>query len=242
MSIGEGMGKTLGIGVLIAGAIGALWLFKDQMAGWFGSAIAAPISGAVGGVVSAAQEATRPVYEDVNAPLLPQTAPDAPNISFHDVVGMSVPGFGIVNVVGKLKEVYDYLLTGPAPEPPAPPADTFVSAPQPIPTEADILWQAAVAEVSPPSTSPPPGAWEQRGTSLLGAPLYRPAFGKVGELHYTKDGEFYSGDIWIAGGTNPEYYIVPTGHSLSSGGFKLGTFEAMADRYYGISDYDIVWM
>lgn len=196
MSMGEGMGKTLGIGVLIAGAIGALWLFKDQIAGWFGSAIAAPISGAVGGVVSAAQEATRPVYEDVNAPLLPQTAPDAPNISFHDVVGMSVPGFGIVNVVGKLKEVYDYLLTGPAPEPPAPPADTFVSAPQPIPTEADILWQAKLAEVGPVPSGPAPSGYQVRGTSLLGATLYKPVNQMIGTIDLP-DG--VTGEVWQLG-------------------------------------------
>lgn len=194
MSVGEGMGKTLGIGVLIAGAIGALWLFKDQIAGWFGSAIAAPISGAVGGVVSAAQEATKPIYEAATAPLLPQVTPDAPNVSAGEVVSMLTPGVGIFAVAGELKEGFDYLLHGSATA--AAPTDTFVSAPQTIPTEADILWQAKLAEVGPVPSGPAPSGYQVRGSSLTGAPLYKPVNQMIGTIDLP-DG--VTGEVWQLG-------------------------------------------
>ena len=81
--------------------------------------------------------------------------------------------------MGKLKEVYDYLMTGPAP---GPPTDTFVSALQPIPTEADILWQAKLAEVGPVPSGPAPSGYQVRGSSLTGAPLYEPVQAMIGTL------------------------------------------------------------
>ena len=195
MSVIKDVTRGIAPYAVLAGIGVIAWFNRDKIIGWLQSAIAAPISGAVGGVVSAAQEATKPTYEAVTAPLLPQIAPEAPNISFHDVVGMSVPGFGIVNVVGKLKEVYDYLMTGPAPDPPT---DTFVSALQPIPTEADILWQAKLAEVGPAPSGPAPSGYTVRGTSLTGAPLYAPVQQMIGTIPIP-DAPGTTGEVWQLG-------------------------------------------
>ena len=179
MSIGEGMGKTLGIGVLIAGAIGALWLFKDQIAGWFGSAIAAPITGAVSGAVSGVTEAVSGV---ANIPIL-----TVGNESL--TVGEAARGLNPLTFVATTPGQLMVLAAGAVgnmftsqPESAAPVSDTFVSAPQTIPTEADILWQAKLAEVGPVPSGPAPSGYQVRGSSLTGAPLYEPVQAMIGNL------------------------------------------------------------
>lgn len=196
MSVGEGLGKTLGIGVLAAAAIGALWLFKDQIAGWFTSAVTAPITGAVSRATEAVSGATEAVSEAANTPIL-----DAGDESWS--VGEAALGWNPLTFVATLPGqllgvaggIVGNMFTGQH-ESPAPVSDTFVSAPQPVPTEADILWQAKLAEVEPPPSGPPPSGYQVRGTSLLGAPLYKPVNQMIGTIDLPDGGR---GEVWQLG-------------------------------------------
>jgi len=175
MSVSEGMGKTLGIGVLVAGAIGALWLFKDQIAGWFSSAITAPVTKAVGGVVQAGQQAaeTPIVVVGQDSYTVGEAARGWNPLTFM----ASLPG----QALGVAGNVVWAMLSGGSTESYQPTIAPVLQGTA-VPSEADILWQAKLAEVSPPPSGPAPSGYQVRGTSLTGAPLYEPVQAMLGTL------------------------------------------------------------
>jgi len=180
MGVGEGMGKVLGIGALVAGAIGVIWLYRDKIANWFWQSAGQPI-----------QQATAPVAEAVNQPI-PGTGGA---VSPADVARALVPGVGIGSIWGMIQRGWE-TISGPSS--PAPVSDTFVSAPQTIPTEADILWQAKLAEVGPVPSGPAPSGYMVRGSSITGAPLYAPVQQMIGTIPIP-DAPGTVGEVWQLG-------------------------------------------
>lgn len=186
MSVGEGLGKTLGIGVLAAAVIGAVWLFRDRIAGWFTSAVTAPVTGAVSGAVESVQALA-------NTPVV--TAGQT-TISGGDILRMLTPGLGIGAVWNTVTGATSDIL-GQRQQP----GYEQVIAPTAyagVPTEADILWQAKLAEVSPPPSGPAPSGYQVRGTSLTGAPLYEPIQAMLGTIPIP-DAPGTVGEVWQLG-------------------------------------------
>lgn len=180
MSVGEGLGKTLGIGVLIAGAIGALWLFKDQIAGWFTSAVTAPITGAVQGAGEALSEAAGGVLDVVEGT---GVTVGTWSMSAADVIRTLTPGAGLFAIGGLIKEGIDAVLSpGGGSTESYQPTIAPVLQGTTVPSEADILWQAKLAEVGPVPSGPAPSGYQIRGSSLTGAPLYEPVQAMIGTL------------------------------------------------------------
>lgn len=175
MSVVKDVSRGIAPYAVLAGAIGVAWLFRDKIAGWFTSAVTAPITGAVSGVTEAVSGvANIPILTAGNESL---TVGEAARWLNPLTFVATLPG----RLMGLAAGVVGNMFTS-QPESAAPVSDTFVSAPQTIPTEADILWQAKLAEVGPVPSGPAPSGYQVRGTSLTGAPLYEPIQAMLGTL------------------------------------------------------------
>ena len=88
-----GAGKAVMPYLVLGGIIGAVWLFRDQIAGWFRGAVTAPITEAVSGAVDAVVTAGQGVNDrwGISGPDTPISGD--PNRSVLDVLinGPSVP-------------------------------------------------------------------------------------------------------------------------------------------------------
>lgn len=186
MSIVKDISRGLAPYLVLAGIAGVIWLYRDKIATWLWQSAGQPI-----------QQATAPVAEAVNRPI-PGTGGA---VSPADVAQAMVPGVGIGSIWEMIQRGWETISGSSSNAAPSP----AVISPVVSPLQEEVSSTSSYLEETYGSDP----AYRQRGTSLLGAPLFAPVTEQTGWLE-TQQGELF--EVWNMAGT----------YMLRSGDFWLG--------------------